>query len=206
MLIWAGLAAVALVGMALLAVGLRGRRVDDHPICRRCGFDLIGLYCDGRLALGACPECGSELSPARAIRLGNRRRGTWQVTVGALVVTAAGLLTTTLGIATARGFDWNTIKPVWWLCADLRGGEQRASCGELKGRFDRGELSAGEVGAVVDACLDAQADRASPWTDTTALLLQTLYENGRLTTAQIERGNRTALTPEVVARRRVVQG
>ena len=30
-------------GVAMLLIGLRGRRVTDHPTCRRCRYDLHGL-------------------------------------------------------------------------------------------------------------------------------------------------------------------
>ncbi len=32
----------AVAGVVALVLGLRGRRIDDHPICRKCGFDLVG--------------------------------------------------------------------------------------------------------------------------------------------------------------------
>src|SRR6478609_1146078 len=66
------LAALPLLGVVLLVVGIRGRRIDDHPTCSKCGFDLIGL---GQSA--ACPECGSPLDRKGAIRQGQRaaRRG-----------------------------------------------------------------------------------------------------------------------------------
>jgi hypothetical protein len=34
--------AAAFAAAALLVFALRGRRVDDHPLCRKCGFDLFG--------------------------------------------------------------------------------------------------------------------------------------------------------------------
>ena len=36
-------ALLLVAGIVLTVRGLRGRRVDDHPHCRKCGFDLIGL-------------------------------------------------------------------------------------------------------------------------------------------------------------------
>jgi hypothetical protein len=44
-----------LAGLILLVLGVRGWRIDDHPVCRRCRFDLVGVY----PAIGACPECGA---------------------------------------------------------------------------------------------------------------------------------------------------
>lgn len=39
----AAIIAVPIIGAALTAYALRGRRTDDHPLCRRCGFDLFGM-------------------------------------------------------------------------------------------------------------------------------------------------------------------
>src|SRR3954447_10809108 len=58
----------------LLAWSVRRRRVDDHPVCRRCGFDLTGRPAGS----SGCSECGADLSRRRAIRRGNRARR-WRV-------------------------------------------------------------------------------------------------------------------------------
>ena len=60
--------AVTLVGIVLALVGWRGRRVGDHPYCRRCGFDLFGR------ARGSivCSECGAELHRGGAVVVGVR--------------------------------------------------------------------------------------------------------------------------------------
>src|SRR3954451_21021619 len=59
-------------GTSLIAILLafRGRRIDDHPICRKCGFDLFGLPPTSH----NCPECGRDLKRKRADRIGHRRR------------------------------------------------------------------------------------------------------------------------------------
>lgn len=65
--------ALVVVGIgAVLAFlyGFRAKQIDNHPICRRCGYDLFGLGKDHRL----CPECGAVLQLARAIRIGHRTR------------------------------------------------------------------------------------------------------------------------------------
>jgi len=36
-------ASVLVAGVVLVWLGVRGRRVGDHPVCRKCGFDLVGL-------------------------------------------------------------------------------------------------------------------------------------------------------------------
>jgi hypothetical protein len=51
------------LGVLLIVRGLRGRAVDDHPICRRCGFDLTGrpegvTICSEQEREGAAPAAG----------------------------------------------------------------------------------------------------------------------------------------------------
>ena len=43
---WIAILVLLLLGLALTALGLRGRRVDDHRLCRRCRFDLNGRLAD----------------------------------------------------------------------------------------------------------------------------------------------------------------
>ena len=48
-------AVLAVVGLILLLAALTPRRIDDNPLCAKCGFDLIG-----HPELNHCPECGSR--------------------------------------------------------------------------------------------------------------------------------------------------
>src|SRR3569833_487778 len=57
---------------AVLAYAMRRRRIDDHPICRRCGFDLFGKPETSNI----CSECGADLARRRAIRVGHFHRRT----------------------------------------------------------------------------------------------------------------------------------
>lgn len=45
---------LAALGLALFWRGWRGRRIDNHPWCRKCRLDLKGL----RPGAARCPECG----------------------------------------------------------------------------------------------------------------------------------------------------
>ena len=44
-----------LVGAILMILGVRGKRINDHPTCRDCRFDLSGVY----PGVVTCPECGA---------------------------------------------------------------------------------------------------------------------------------------------------
>lgn len=69
----------SLVAAGLILFALRGRRVNRHPICRQCGFDLFGKPKESTV----CGECGADLHHGRAIRVGARekRRGILRIAV-----------------------------------------------------------------------------------------------------------------------------
>ncbi len=62
---WSLLGLFAL-GAIVVFMSRNWRKVDDHPYCRACGFDLTGRI----PAPDACPQCGAALTGQRAIRLG----------------------------------------------------------------------------------------------------------------------------------------
>src|SRR5690606_6583837 len=71
--LWLTAMGVTMLGAALLSLGLRGRRVNDHPICRKCGFDLVGREdLDQTWGDAVCTECGADLKGRRAIVPGQR--------------------------------------------------------------------------------------------------------------------------------------
>src|SRR3569832_2276966 len=95
----------------------RGRRVDDHPLCRKCGFDLFGKPAEST----RCSECGADLSRKRAVKTGNRvsRRRVLAIVVPLLVLSAGWLCV--VGYARLREIDWNRHKPVAWLISEGEG-------------------------------------------------------------------------------------
>ncbi len=104
----AGLA--LLIGVVLTWLGLRGRRVDNHPICRRCRRDLFGLGSDS----AACPECGADLTTYN-IRTGTRVRRSRFIYVGATLAVLGLLALTPLTMTLMLGARANGMKPLWLL-------------------------------------------------------------------------------------------
>ena len=106
--------AILIGGVLLLLRGLRGRAIDDHPICRRCGFDLIGKDA----ASTRCSECGSELTLAGAIRAGHRKRR-WGLLISGIVLIVLCAPPAAMMIAVNLGARWQSYKPAWWLALEI---------------------------------------------------------------------------------------
>src|SRR5437763_4912226 len=103
---------ILVAGAAMLVYALRGRAIDNHPICRKCGFDLFGLDASTR-----CPECGAELS-AQAIRLGHRAVRRLHLVFGILLILPSLLMLVAVAVVFIKGADAEKYKPVWWLISD----------------------------------------------------------------------------------------
>ena len=163
----AELSALPLAGLlaaALLArLALRGRRIDDHPLCRACGYDLFGIPPDTR---HRCPECGHDVRPRSAIVIGHRarRRGVLRLALALALLSGLGLAI--VGRTVARGLGDYAARPTWWLIHELDarpGGDQHAAFAELNLRYARGDLSPSQVRGVTDAILAWQADTLASW-------------------------------------------
>src|SRR5205085_4891342 len=104
-----GVLAAAIGASALVAwFAHRGSRMDDHPLCRRCGFDLFGKPEESLV----CSECGASLKRRRSIRLGRREPCRRLLTLALLVLTLCLSGEAWLGWRAASATDWNRHKPV----------------------------------------------------------------------------------------------
>lgn len=216
-------AAAILLGAILLIFGLRGRRTDDHPLCRKCRFDLVGLPdlmnrarqqapdvpAAADAAPARCPECGTEISGPRATRIGHRRR-LRSVVILACVCLIAGLaLSGAAGWASATQFNWNTIKPVWWLKSESGSPNTPtavAALSELTGRVKAGRLKTGDAAHLIARGLACQADTARAWIPEWGDFIQTAWGRGLLSEEQRLAYVRNAAQPRVVVRSRTIRG
>lgn len=181
-------AILLLLGIVLTWLGLRGRRVDDHPVCRKCGRDLYGLDAESRV----CPECGCYLFPDR-IRTGNRVRRFRLVGVGATLATLALLAVAPLAMSLVLGAEGERLKPTWLLLWESR--TSASAVEEIDRREMAGALDAGEVDRVVARWLDDQGDANRPWLFEKGDFLFRLAATGRLTPAQEQRLVEQAVAP-----------
>jgi len=156
----AALILLALTLFALLVWARRGRRVDDHPVCRKCRYDLSGTS----TVPARCSECGTDLTRQRAVRTGNRepRRRTALI-AGTLLLPAIALVGLDAYV-TLRGIDTIRHQPAWWLLRKAKSGDTALpAVEELLRRHTAGELSAGHTDDLVAALVDVHADPTGPW-------------------------------------------
>ena len=158
------------VSLWLLIVGIRGRRIDDHPLCRRCGFDLTGRPADSV----RCGECGASLQVPRAVRVGHRVvRRAWVVVASVLLMIdlgSAGLV----GWAATRDVNWLQYYPTAFLirrAADVDAPTRQASLDELMARERIGKLSLSQWNRLIDAAVAYRSDTTKPWEAHWATLL-----------------------------------
>ncbi|HZW10003.1 MAG TPA: hypothetical protein VFF69_08875 [Phycisphaerales bacterium] len=202
-LLAASLAAL-LLGLALVAAGLRGRRLNDHPHCRKCRFDLVGLGGPAQ-----CPECGRPLDSPRALRRGIRARSKRPLVAGAILATPSLLLLAGIGLAAARGTNLNAYKPHALLELELERGSPAtasAAAAEFARRVSNGALSGPKLTPLIQFALDRQADTAAPWPVGLGDLLDAANAAGALNTAAYLAYVEHSVVVHCLARRAVAPG
>ncbi|HEY4328757.1 MAG TPA: hypothetical protein VGN88_03405 [Phycisphaerae bacterium] len=132
--------AALLVGIVLWRVGRRGSRLDDHPICIKCGYDLVGLPSESL----CCSECGADIKANRAVRIGNRRSRRGMMWTG---LTLALLALPVVGLSSVNWWQhFNTLPwlPLSFLEREYKIGNPDAMR-ELESRVAHGRLSKGQA-------------------------------------------------------------
>ena len=175
--------AVTAGGAVLTWLGLRGRRVGDHPYCRRCGFDLFGKADDSHV----CSECGVDLRRPRASVIGVRTSRRGLVWAGAALLVPTVLALSVIGYGTAKGTDWQKHKPVWWLAREAQRIDitiRDAALAELLVRFGAGTLSKEQVHGLIARGLVLQGDADRPWATAWGDLIEQARLAGDVTDAQ----------------------
>ena len=171
---------IALAGVVLAYLGLRGRVVGGEPRCRRCGFDLRG-----NPDAANCGECGADLKRLGAMRHGRRVRRPRFVVAGVTLLLPALLVGGGVGYVAYRGVAWVRYAPAWYLLRDAESAPpaDTAALGELVRRQTSGDLSDASLPRLVQVILDRQADRAIPWDQTLGGVVETAWAGGKLSDA-----------------------
>jgi hypothetical protein len=192
------LGAVA-VGVVLLLVGWRGKRINDHPVCRQCRFDLLGTP-EGTIT---CPECGAGLKRPGSTRIGQRRKRPLCLGVGALAVLLPALAIGTAGFAMLTGQDahrWLPLGALLWESRHADATRQQQIGAEVLKRYTAKALSPDQVDAAVDAALEIQGNASRPWAVEWGDLIEAVKSDGKLSDARQHRYQNQAAVLEWKAR------
>lgn len=200
-----GLTLLLAAGLALLILGLRGRRINDHPICRGCGFDLVGVLPTGT----TCPECGAGIKSSRWVRIGARKKRVTWVLAGLVLTLGAAVPLGTGVVALASGANIVRHKPLGLLLWEARRGsdETRGIIGaELESRMLGGLFDAEQSGLAAELALEIQADIERAWDPVWARVFEQARLAGATTVAQVERFGVQSLVPSLLVRPTVRAG
>ncbi|MBX3353567.1 MAG: hypothetical protein KF684_11600 [Phycisphaeraceae bacterium] len=168
---WTILTAIGGLGLLVLLLGLRGRRVDALPRCRkrRCRYDLtsfLGETHPGRAYPITCPECGRVAAGERAVRWGRRRARRWVVGIGALLLALTGAVAGVEVYTRTQSVNTITWLPLFMLL-DRAPKDTQANAYvhqiELLRRADAGEIDASGAARVVRRILAWQKDESVEW-------------------------------------------
>ena len=154
----------------------RMQRPDGHVgWCRSCRYPV-------HEETPLCSECGHDLS-GRGLRTSLPRRRPGLITLGVLMVLVGAGGISADRIAASYNFDWNTIKPVWWLELEADGGpagESERVRIELLNRYQAGDLTATQSASCSTAALDRFNTRADWISGSDAALVETAWVDGVL--------------------------
>lgn len=181
-----GLALMIAAGLVLIVVGLRGKRLNQHPVCRSCGFDLEGVYPAGM----TCPECGTGLKHARAVRVGVRRKRWTAAGIGAALVLAPLAMFISMAAVVVSGSELNQYKPVSLLLLEGEHGSDdlaQSAAKELVRRQDAGELVGENLSNAVEAALDLQGNLERSWHQEWGDLIERAHASGGASEEQYQR-------------------
>lgn len=203
-LLIAAMAALVVLGVGAIVLALRGRRIDDHPVCRRCRFDLVGMFPGSHV----CPECGRTLSE-RAVRTGNRRRRKGLLAIGVAVLALSLAGGAGLTVASVGGPALNPYKPLWMLRLEAKGSDAKRAgdaVDEIVARYARGELGEKETARLVRLALDEHADASDPNAAQWIGVIESLVVDKRLSAEQFARYIEQGIAINVRVRPRIRAG
>ncbi len=173
---WIIVIGAMLIGLLLIILGRRGRRVGDHPHCRKCGFDLFGRPENAR----HCAECGADLATPRAIVTGERQRRPAALAVGAIVLVLSLATLSWMSYHTAQQIQWIQYYPIQWVIDDadnLTSPTQPAAWSELGRRGMLPELSEGDRDKLINYLLNTHSDTTKTWGPPQDDLLQLIHKH-----------------------------
>ena len=199
------LVGIFVLGVLLVVWGRRGRKLNNHPQCRGCWFDLDGVY----PASPTCPECGAGLKRDGAVRNGVRKRMGWMVALGVLV---ALLPLAPMGVLLYAGVTGSNIAKytptgvLLWQTRFSSPPVNKAIADELIDRMLKQKLDKSQLAAVAERMLEIQGDRSAEWNEAWGDVIERLNLSGDLSKEQAARFYQQAARLSGKARKAVRPG
>lgn len=193
------LLAALVAGILLAILGWRGQRLNDHPVCSWCHFDLDGVYPESV----TCPECGAGLKRENAVRIGVRQRRPVVMLAGILMALTSLVPFGVVGYAAITGGDINKYKPLGLLLWEARHSDAlRAGklADEIMTRILKGEIDKEEYQRIIAAVLEYQGDLSREWSENWGELVERARFDGVLKVEDAERFERQAAVIELETR------
>lgn len=196
----------AIVAGALMVVwGVRGKRLNDHPVCRQCRFDLSGAA-EGTVT---CPECGAGLKRPGSTRIGQRRKRPLAIAVGAAAVVMPLAAIGMTGFAMLTGSDVRAYMPLGvllWEAKYADAARSKAIASEVLSRYNAKRLDESQVAKVVERALEVQGDTSIAWDEKWEDLIETADGDGKVSDEQKTLYHRQSLVLDFKWRKRVKPG
>jgi len=186
------------LAIALIRRGFRGVAIDDHPLCRACGFDLFGQPA----GTAVCSECGRDLSKPKAIVVGHRQKRLNALGFGiALLIVSAGWLGIA-GYGRVKQVNWWHHAPLWYVLREARSNDatwRSPAIAELAHRCESNSLSPNQRNEILDAGLAYQGDLFKPWDTAWGDLLEDANDAHQLSPERRQRYARQAINVPITA-------
>jgi predicted RNA-binding Zn-ribbon protein involved in translation (DUF1610 family) len=169
---------LVLLSLFVLVTGLRGRKIDGHPLCRTCGHDLYG----STNAVRNCPKCGRALRYRKDIRVGNRRKSKSRIYTGISGFFIANIMAVFAIFPAARTTDWlpempRLSMPRFTLTSKLQTQEDWQQAYQ---QLATANISQSQANRMARVAVELQEDQSRDWIDAAGLFVEKVHEQSKL--------------------------
>ncbi len=178
------LTTIAILGITLLALGWRGKRVSDDPHCANCRFDLSGL--PDPIHDHRCPECGAGLGGPSRITHGRRARRPGRIALGTLLILASLVFHPwARAITGGASHRWRPFPILLFEARLAPGTPTSGALDEIQRRAVAGTLTPAQWSGLAAAALEVQAETQARWDPTWGDLFTLADAGGHATDEQV---------------------